>query len=387
MVLCEGGAIDSRRHAIGDDAVSANQAELPDTQSLRAVAPAGSVDLLGRSGASGLRWKIGGALAATGAGAATIAVTHGSHVDGLWHHFAAFSAGAIAVACGAVTLQLLAQAGRLWAISSAVIHTSWPGTLRAFAFGQVANLYLPARLGDMVKAGMLGKAAGDAPTDVARAAGAVFIADKTLDIGAIAVIMAVGVASAPAHFPHLPTVHGGTLGSILVLVGAVAVGVHAFRPAWWARLRSLAAAVIQGCAALASPRTILVGLLLSAAAWSAEGLAFYVLARAGGHALSFQQCLSVLALLNLGIAVPMSVANVGTFEASVVLATTSMGVPAMEALALAAVHHAVQLFATCALALVLWIAARRGRSRNGSQDEARSLRDIEGMAAAAHSVH
>jgi glycosyltransferase 2 family protein len=366
--------------------VSAGQAERAHPQSLRPVALAGSADLL-RRGSAALRWKIGGALAATGAGAAAIAVAHGSGVDGLWHHFAAFSAGAIAVACGAVTLQLLAQAGRLWAISSTVIHARWPGTLRAFAFGQVANLYLPARLGDMVKAGMLGKAAGDAPTDVARAAGAVFIADKTLDIGAIAVIMAVGVASAPIRFPHLTMVHGGTLGLILVLVGAVAVGVHAFRPAWWARLRSLAGAVVQGSAALASPRTILVGLSLSAAAWSAEGLAFYALARTAGHALSFPQCLSVLALLNLGIAVPMSVANVGIFEASVVLATTSMGVPAMEALALATVHHAVQLFATCALALALWIPARRSRSRGVPRNETRSLRELDAMAVAPRSVH
>jgi uncharacterized membrane protein YbhN (UPF0104 family) len=328
---------------------------------------AGSSGQLTRHSSGTLRFKVLAALLALGATALAMTGAQRWHIGGLWHHFAAFSTGAIAVACGAVTLQLLSQAGRLWAVSSTVMRAHWPGTLRAFAFGQVANLYLPARMGDVVKAGLLDKAAGNASGGVGRAVGVVFIADKALDVAIIALIAAVSTARSPLHVHSLLVPHGFGLALAFVLVVVIAAGLYAWRPSWFAKLRSLAASIVQGTAALASPRSLLIGLSLSVAAWSAEGLALYVLAHAAGHALGFEQCLWVLALLNLGISVPLSLANVGTFEASVVLATTAMGVPAMEALALATVHHVVQLFATCALALALWIPARWSRSAAASQ--------------------
>jgi uncharacterized membrane protein YbhN (UPF0104 family) len=336
---------------------------------LRSDTPASGATLLLRSSASAMRWKIAGALVAIAATLTAIAASHGWSVGGLGHQFAAFSAGAIALACGAVTLQWLSQAGRLWVVASAVTHARWPGTLRAFAFGQVVNLYLPARMGDVVKAGMLGKAAGNAPGDLGRATGAVFIADKTLDFGTLAFILAACAARSPVRIASMPTLHARTLILVAVVVAMIGAGLYAWKPSWVAQLRSLAASVIQGAAALGSLRRLVIGLSMSVAAWSSEGLAFYVLAHAGGHALSFEQCLWVLALLNLGIAVPLSLANVGTFEASVMLATTSMGVPAMDALALATVHHAVQLLVTCALAFLLWIPARRTRRGLLSQSE------------------
>ena len=338
----------------------------------QSAAPVSSVTLSLRSSASATRWKVAAALVAIGVTLTAIAAGHGWRVGGLWHHFAAFSAGAIALACAAVTLQWLSQAGRLWVVASAVTHANWPGTLRAFAFGQVVNLYLPARMGDVVKAGMLGKATGSAPGDLGRATGAVFIADKTLDFGTLAVMLIACAVRSPVHLISIPTLDSGTLSFAAAIVTAIGAGLYAWRPSWAVRLRSLATSVLQGTAALGNPRRLLAGLSLSIAAWSTEGLAFYVLAHAGGHALSFEQCLWVLALLNLGIAVPLSLANVGTFEASVMLATTSLGVPAMDALALAAVHHAVQLFVTCALAFLLWIPARRSRRGLASQHEPRT---------------
>ncbi len=316
-----------------------------------------------RESAGALRRKIAIALVATALAAASIAMAHGWRVEGLWEHFAAFSVGSVALALAADMLQLLSQAGRLWAVSSAVTHARWPAALRAFAFGQVANLYLPARLGDAVKAGLLGRAAGagEAPVAFGRAAGAVFVADKLLDAMTVALIVAASAARSVVRVPSLPTLSGHVLIFGLVLVATLAAALRSWRPRWWAALGSLARGLVQGAVALANPRSVLAGLSFSMAAWSAEGLALRVLAHAGGQALSFQQCLWVLVLLNVGIAVPVSLANVGTFEASVVLATTSMGVPPMEALALATVHHAVQLIATCALALALWIPMRRSR--------------------------
>ena len=59
--------------------------------------------------------------------------------------------------------------------------------------------------------------------------------------------------------------------------------------------------------------------------------------------LSLGELMFVLLVLNIAISVPVSFANVGPFEAAIALALTSFGMDGSKALAVATVHHAIQL--------------------------------------------
>ena len=79
------------------------------------------------------------------------------------------------------------------------------------------------------------------------------------------------------------------------------------------------------------------------------------------------QVLGGLVVLNLGISVPVSLANVGTYEAATVAGLVPFGVPAASALAIGALHHAVQLLAAVVPAVVFWT---RDRIQAGAPREA-----------------
>jgi uncharacterized membrane protein YbhN (UPF0104 family) len=82
-----------------------------------------------------------------------------------------------------------------------------------------------------------------------------------------------------------------------------------------------------------------------------------------GVHLSLAQAIVGLLVLNLGIAIPVSVANVGAYEAATVVGLAPFGVPAGQALALGAMHHAVQLATIAAFALAFWLRDRLARAR------------------------
>jgi hypothetical protein len=96
------------------------------------------------------------------------------------------------------------------------------------------------------------------------------------------------------------------------------------------------------------------GVLLGAAGWVAELVVMVALGAGLGLHLSALQVLRGLVVLNLGIIVPVSVANVGVYEAATVAGLAPAGVSTASAVALGALHHAVQLLAAVVAALVFW---------------------------------
>ena len=58
----------------------------------------------------------------------------------------------------------------------------------------------------------------------------------------------------------------------------------------------------------------------------------------------------VLFLLNVGIAVPITLGNIGTYEAALVVGLTLWGVETNEAVAVALSHHFVQVLSLVVLA-------------------------------------
>src|SRR5439155_805584 len=116
----------------------------------------------------------------------------------------------------------------------------------------------------------------------------------------------------------------------------------------------------RGLAALHDPCKVAAGVSLSLGAWLAELAALRVLCAALAFAPSPARLVLVLAALNLGISVPIGVANLGVYEAVLSLGLTRSGIPLATAAAIATLHHALQLLGTNvgAAGLSLWAAGR-----------------------------
>ena len=100
--------------------------------------------------------------------------------------------------------------------------------------------------------------------------------------------------------------------------------------------------------------------VFSLGAWTAELLAIRVLCGALGFPLSPPQLVLALVVLNFGISVPVSVANLGVYEAVLAFGLSRSGVPLPSAVAIATLHHGLELLGTnlSTASLSLWVAAR-----------------------------
>src|SRR5664280_320438 len=327
----------------------------------------------------GLAWKIGVSLVTLAAVIGFVVYARGVKSESLLLEFASIPRGTVVMACCAVLGQLAAQGSRLWAITKGTLRTPWRLTLSAFATGQFANAFLPVRLGDIMKVAQLGRASGNESQHFGLATGAVFVADKAVDIGALVLILLVVAPLQIAHasLPRIPVL------SVGVGTAAVAASVFLLRQRqfhWAVKLRSIVGNFFRAIIALKNPRILVPALLFGVAAWMIEAFSFYVLTRGIGHPLTYAHCIVVLAVLNFGIAIPVSFANLGPFEASIVFGMGLFAIPAPAALAVATVHHSLQLLCVCLAALVSWFARPRREFRVTADDKARAFRYYDSRA-------
>ena len=243
----------------------------------------------------------------------------------------------VALALIYVLGQILCMVARIWCLFPNRQTITFMGVAHAITVGQFVNTFLPARAGDVLKVMMLNRK--DSPSSVSMLTGAGVVAsDKLVDMGALFLLIAFSKAYLVPGFaiPTVPT-------WVITLVAAVMIAVclalwltqRQRNPAWISNLRS-------GFAALAKPTQLILSLSIGLCAWSFEALAIQVLVDSLGTAITFTQSVFVLTVLNLAIAVPISFANLGTFEASIVFALGTFGVAIPEAIAIATTHHLLQ---------------------------------------------
>lgn len=183
---------------------------------------------------------------------------------------------------------------------------------RLTAIGYMGNNTLPARAGDLLKVVLLG--------GPRRAVLGTVIAERLLDVGALAVIFAFVVFDRGVGFGPLP---------YLVAAGVIAVLIAAalwrFAPSSrlllkareWTRPAAGATKELvsgHGCALLA----------LSLAIWLLEASVYLVVGRAVDIHLGATSALYVTALTNLSAAIPAAPGYVGTYDAAVLLALRSL---------------------------------------------------------------
>ena len=104
----------------------------------------------------------------------------------------------------------------------------------------------------------------------------------------------------------------------------------------------------QALAPLRSPRRFSAALVLAGAKLAADLAAIVCVQRAFGVDLPVASAVLALVILGFATALPVAPANLGTYEASIVVAYTAFGIPAEQALGMALVQHACRLVALAA---------------------------------------
>ena len=258
-----------------------------------------------------------------------------------------------------VTVQTLAGAEVVWLAATLllapaqVLLRSWrwqlilpagasghrPRVLRiagALLVGQFANLVLPAKLGEPVRAYLVGIRER---IPFARVLGSVLL-ERVIDLASLSLAAAAGVLLVASAIPRAMTIVARLLGHIGWMPRVVGVVTTFGEGAGGDTRRSLALAVV-----------------LSTVTWFFVGATFWLVGRSLGLEIEPAAALLIATVTTLGTAIPSAPANIGTFEAAAVVAARALGIPGAEALALGIVAHVVSTvpFAVAGATAAAWM--------------------------------
>jgi uncharacterized protein (TIRG00374 family) len=264
---------------------------------------------------------------------------------------ASSSIALLLVALGTVLVTTLAKVARWHVLLRPTgLEAGRMRLLRVLLIGQLANSFLPARLGDALRAVILGPTA----TGGALAVLGTIVVEKALDASVGLVLLLVLAFAAP-----LPA---ALRGPVLVLAAVTASGLAIMvlaaqrrEPARnlfeWAtqwmpkparqRLEGWLAALAQGLSLLRSPADALQALFWSAVVWALAVLTNYAILAALDIAAPGWSAWLVLVTVYVANFLPAIPAQVGLFEYACVLALTAAGVEPEPALAFGLVLHVV----------------------------------------------
>jgi len=216
--------------------------------------------------------------------------------------------------------QLFAQGLRFWFALPASI--SWSGSFKIYVLGQALNAFLPARMGDGFKVLALEKQ----KKGFLGSAKSVFVVDKFSDLLAFGLLLGSTLLYGVQRL--LDQKLRWKLYGFLGVLGLL--GVYSWGSGWLRRF-------LEG-----GSRNFKLSLSFALLEWSLECLGILSLCSVLSPSLAFHEAYWVLVILNLGIAVPVSVANMGTFETSMAFGLSRVGIPFSEGFLVAGVHHLIQ---------------------------------------------
>ncbi|MGH7298067.1 MAG: lysylphosphatidylglycerol synthase transmembrane domain-containing protein, partial [Polyangiaceae bacterium] len=226
---------------------------------------------------------------------------------------------------------------------------SLPTATNVVVVGYASNNVFPARLGELVRAGMLAERTG---IPVAQALTVTFI-ERLLDGIAILVLLLAGVAMLPVRPDWIwdvarvaALVFGGALAVMLVAVFLPSVVLsmasrlsRRLGPKGRDRVLVLATSITSAGAVLRNPRGSLTIGLYSVVVWLFEATMFACILPVFSLKLSLAPALVAMSVTNLGILVPSSPGFVGPFHFFCSQALASQGVPDATAMGYALVVH------------------------------------------------
>jgi uncharacterized protein (TIRG00374 family) len=265
----------------------------------------------------------------------------------------------VSLALLTVLLTLWARVLRWQALLDSKQVTTF-GTLQALVLGQLLNVIFPARLGDLGRAYLITQ---EGYTSQAQALGTVAL-EKLWDI-----ILLVGLVWGLSFWQPLPSwvtmparltaVGGGVLlvGALILLYLRRHPGVTWVRlsqwveDARWGWLRRLTGRLLDGLASLHRPRVMLVAGGWSVLTWFFGALTNLVLFKAFGLPLSMGTALFLLAVLQMGVAVPSVPGRIGVFEGLCLVSLALFDVEGNLALGYGVMLHVLVLLPPVALGL------------------------------------
>jgi uncharacterized protein (TIRG00374 family) len=225
--------------------------------------------------------------------------------------------------------------------------------LSALYIGYLMNTVLPARVGEIVRAYLVGR---DPRVGTAAAIGTIVL-EKVLDLATLALILAALVLT--QQLPPLPEWMATSAlvssvlisGGVVVLVSLVILRRSVLKWVSWLERRvallqrltlaTFVGSVLDGLAALAR-RDVLPGLLLwSVATWVLAALSIWSGIAGVGIAIGLDAALLALVVTNLGMAVPSAPGYVGPYHYLVVESLAPFGVDRNQAVGAAVIIHAI----------------------------------------------
>lgn len=261
--------------------------------------------------------------------------------------------GLVLLAVPIVGVELVLRSIRWQRLLAPIAPVGLRRTTAYLAIGYFANSMLPARLGDVARAFLAGRA-----FEISRLAvlGTIVVERLADGIFILVVVAALG----------LVVTGGATLASTALWLGVLAVAglvALAMGLAWVRRpgggrlrtsIRSFVDRVLLGMAGLRSPSVAVPTAVLTVAAFATAVAMFAVVAGAADANLTLGQSALVMGGLALSTSIPAGPGSIGTYEFVGLTILTSLGLDPEAALAIVVIVH---LVATLPVALAGLLAA------------------------------
>jgi uncharacterized protein (TIRG00374 family) len=259
-----------------------------------------------------------------------------------------------------------------WRVLLLGIKTIRPASLfKATIIGFMANYLLPARVGELVRAYLIGSR-----EDVATSSAfATVVMERLLDVFSILVVF--GLVTLLIRFPHGHPELERALQAAAYLLFAAALGVVGLlwllkrRMAWLlpflqrslgrhfpraaASVGELLQSFARGVGPVKGRRHVMAIAVHTVLLWCLSASVIVLLAEGFGLDLPWEASWVMLVALAFGVSVPSAPGFVGTFHYAAVLCLQLYGVERSQALSFAIVLHAANILPVCALGMVfLW---------------------------------
>lgn len=266
-----------------------------------------------------------------------------------WAHISSVSALTIALLVSLYLVGFLVRGLRSYLL---LPQTGFQTSLRGVFAGYAANNILPARLGEFVRAHIVGQRSSVKRSTVF----ASIVIERILDGFAIVIFLMLGSAhlNLPLWADNLRK--AGVAIFVCGLLAVLALSFFADRIAGrlpQGRVFEIVRGLLEGCKAASRSVPVLIGVVATSfLVWGIEGVMFAAALGPLGIQVPATTALFVMGVINLGVLLPSSPGFVGVFQYFGVLAFSALGVEANVATAYAVIIHICQLLPVTIIGLL-----------------------------------